>query len=150
MTSSFYSLHDTKTPVKVAALAMLTNIVFSIILMRFMMHSGLAFANSIASFLNLTLLSFLLRKRLGRIDGKRIMISLIRTSISSFIMAIAGWFIIRSDIWKASGMEVIKSFYLGGTIILCLLIYILLCLALKSEEIGYIYNMVLKKGQRQA
>ncbi|MFN3395940.1 MAG: murein biosynthesis integral membrane protein MurJ, partial [Thermodesulfovibrionales bacterium] len=142
MTSSFYSLHDTKTPVKVAVLAMTTNIIFSIIFMRFMKHSGLAFANSIASVLNLTLLSLLLRKRLGRIDGKRIVKSLLKTTIASLSMALMGWFIIRSDIWKVSGMAAVKSLYLGGTIALCLMIYIMVCLVLKSDEIRYVYNMI--------
>lgn len=146
MTSSFYSLHDTKTPVKVAVLAMTTNIIFSIILMRFMKHSGLAFANSIASVLNLTLLSFLLRKRLGRIDGRRIVKSLLKTTIASISMALPGWFIIRSDIWKVSGMAAVKSLYLGGTITLCLIIYIMVCLVLKSDEIRYVYNMIRKRG----
>lgn len=145
MTASFYAFHDTKTPVKVAVVAMTVNIIFSIILMRFMKHSGLAFANSIASIVNLTLLSLLLRKRLGRIDGKRITRSILKSSIASIIMAIAGSTAIRSEIWRIEGMTAIKSFYLGGTILLCLMIYILASFILKSEEFQYIFRTVMKR-----
>jgi len=152
MTASFYSLHDTKTPVKVAIIAMSTNIIFSILLMRFMKHSGLAFANSIASILNLTVLFYLLRKRLGRIDGRRIISSLIKTSIASILMALSGWFVINlwslkggGDLWKTSGMGAIKSVYLGGTMLLCLAIYLLISALLKSEEFSYLYGTMVKR-----
>ncbi len=148
MTASFYSLHDTKTPVKIAVIAMTANVIFSIILMRFLNHSGLAFANSIASIINLSLLSFVLRKRLGRIDGRRITRSLLKSSIAATVMAISGSIIISSDIWKLSGMVGIKSIYLAGTITTCLLIYTLLSLILRSEELSYVYRVVRSRLNR--
>ncbi|MFN3480606.1 MAG: hypothetical protein ACK415_09490, partial [Thermodesulfovibrionales bacterium] len=80
------------------------------------------------------------------IDGRRIVKSLLKTTIASISMALPGWFIIRSDIWKVSGMAAVKSLYLGGTITLCLIIYIMVCLVLKSDEIRYVYNMIRKRG----
>lgn len=145
MTASFYSLHDTKTPVKVAVLAMITNIILSILFMKFLNHSGLALANSIASIVNLTMLSIMLRRRLGRIDGHRILNSILKSSIASTVMAILGSIIIKSDVWKVSGMVSLKSFYLGGTIIISLLIYILLSLLFKSEELRYVFRLILKR-----
>lgn len=148
LTATFYSLQDTRTPVKVAVIAMMTNIIFSILLMRFLRHSGLAFANSLASILNLTLLFFLLRRRLRRVDGRRIIKSLLKTSIASFLMAFTGSFLIKSELWKVSGMALIKSLYLGVIIALCILLYMLLCLILRSEEFLYIYRKAPWRGQR--
>ena len=47
--AAFYALQDTKTPVRIAVVALIVNTVFSVALMFPMKHSGLAFATSIAS-----------------------------------------------------------------------------------------------------
>jgi len=91
--SAFYSLQDTKTPVKVAVVAMLANIVFSLILMGPLKHGGLALALSLASTLQLIMLIFLLRKRLGGIDGRVVMGSMVRCFLSSLVMGLCIYFL---------------------------------------------------------
>jgi len=92
--SAFYSLQDTKTPVKVAVVAMLANIGFSLILMRTPLeHAGLALALSLASTLQLCMLIFLLRKRLGGIEGRVVMGSMARSFLSSVIMGVSIYFL---------------------------------------------------------
>ncbi len=145
VTATFYSLNDTKTPVKVAVIAMIVNILISIILMGPMRHAGLAFANAIASGVNFALLFYFLRKRLGRIDTRRILRSFIRICAASGIMAISGWLILRGEAWKTSGMIVEKAAYLSVTILVCLAIYSTVCLLLKSDEIDYIYHVIKRK-----
>ena len=49
---AFYALHDTKTPVKVAFMAMLVNIGFNLLLIRPLENGGLAMATSLAAFFN--------------------------------------------------------------------------------------------------
>lgn len=58
----FYSRQDTKTPVKIAVIAMATNMVLNIILVFPLQHAGLALATSIAASLNAFLLYRGLRK----------------------------------------------------------------------------------------
>ena len=60
---AFYSMKDTKTPVKIAVGAMLVNVVLNIILMFPLKHGGLALASSIASFFNLILLLSIFSRR---------------------------------------------------------------------------------------
>ncbi|MBB5021745.1 murein biosynthesis integral membrane protein MurJ [Desulfurispira natronophila] len=50
--SLFYSLEDSKTPLKAAAWAMLANVAFNLLLMVPLGHAGLALATSIASWFN--------------------------------------------------------------------------------------------------
>ncbi len=52
----FYARQDTKTPVKIAVLAMITNMVFNIILVFPLAHAGLALATTLSACLNATLL----------------------------------------------------------------------------------------------
>ncbi len=91
--SAFYSLQDTKTPVKVAVVAMIANIAFSLALMGPLKHGGLALALSLASTLQLFMLIYLLQKRLGGIDGRVVIRSMARSFISSLIMSICIYFL---------------------------------------------------------
>lgn len=59
----FYARQDTKTPVKIAVVAMVVNMVMNLILMQFLQHAGLALATSIAAAVNATLLYLGLRSR---------------------------------------------------------------------------------------
>ncbi|GAB4418514.1 MAG: murein biosynthesis integral membrane protein MurJ [Thermodesulfovibrionales bacterium] len=145
VTATFYSLNDTKTPVKVAVIAMIANILISITLMGPLKHSGLAFANAISSGVNFTLLFYFLRRRLGRIDARRILRSFIRICIASGIMAVFGWLMLHGEAWKVSGKIVEKAVYLSVTIVLCLAIYSAVCLLLKSDEIDYIYRVIKRR-----
>jgi len=61
---TFYAFKDTKTPVKASFISLIANIIFSIILMKYLLHMGLAIATAIASMINFTLLLFYLKKYL--------------------------------------------------------------------------------------
>jgi putative peptidoglycan lipid II flippase len=65
LVGAFYALENTRMPVLVAAFCVLVNIVLGFTLMQFFAHIGLALAVSTASYLNVGLLSLLLRRRLG-------------------------------------------------------------------------------------
>lgn len=56
----FFAQQDTKTPVKIAALAVFVNIVMSILLVKTMAHVGLALAVSISAWVNASLLLIVL------------------------------------------------------------------------------------------
>jgi len=142
----FYCMQDTKTPLKIALLSVAINILCSVILLRPLRHGGLALALSVATSVNFIALLILLRKRLKRIDGRRILRSFIKISIASIIMGITGHGILKGDIWKESGMLIKKSFMLTGVIILCIGIYLLLMYLMKGEEL--IYLMKLRKRSR--
>lgn len=61
--SGYFSRQDTKTPVKVGAVAVVSNIIMSLILITPLVHAGLALATSLASFVNAGLLFYFLQKR---------------------------------------------------------------------------------------
>jgi len=86
--SAFFSLQDTRTPVKVAILSLAANVLLSLVLMGPMRHNGLALATSLSSALNLGLLLALLRKKTGRLDGRKILVSLTKTTAATCCMAL--------------------------------------------------------------
>lgn len=65
LVGAFYALEDTRTPVLVATLCVAVNVLLGWTLMGAVAHVGLALAVSVASFVNVGLLSLLLRRRTG-------------------------------------------------------------------------------------
>jgi len=88
LVSAFYSLQDTKTPMKIGIYTMLLNIGLGVLLMGPLKHGGLALATSIASIFNAAFLVYILKKRLGRLGGRKIMRSILRLTLTSFVMGV--------------------------------------------------------------
>src|SRR5262249_17789197 len=115
---AFYALQDTKTPVKVAVIAMLVNIALNLLLMGPLKHGGLALATSLSSMLNLSLLILILRRRLGRIGLRGILRSHLRVVLSSLIIVVWGIFVTQQTVWQSPAHWVEKGTLLMGGIVL--------------------------------
>ncbi len=63
LASGFYAQQNIKTPVKIAAIAMLLNIVFNLLLIKPMAHAGLALATTLSATFNAGALFILLKRR---------------------------------------------------------------------------------------
>ena len=62
LATGFFSRQDTATPVKIGAIAMISNIVFNLLLVGPLLHAGLALATSMSAYLNAGLLYYHLNK----------------------------------------------------------------------------------------
>ena len=82
----FYSLQDTKTPVKISVISLLCNILICLILMKPLQHNGLALASSVGSIINFVLLVVVLRRRLGLLGGRAIAKSALKNTLWALIM----------------------------------------------------------------
>ena len=85
---TFYSLHDTKTPMLNGIVAVAVNIVLNLILIRYMQHSGLALATSISSAAMTFLMFASLKKRLGSIGWKNVLLVFIKSAAASAVMGL--------------------------------------------------------------
>ncbi len=90
---AFYACQNTKIPVLMAVCGIIVNIILSFILVGPLQHGGLALAYSIGGIVNLLLLMYFLRRRLGRIDGQRILKSTLMTLFASIIMGFVAYFV---------------------------------------------------------
>ncbi len=148
VTASFYSLQDTKTPVKVAVISVAVNIILSLLLMKPMRHSGLALATAAASSCNFVLLFLFLRKRMGGVGSRAIVSSFAKTALASVVMGLAGWLLLRGDLWQMSGRVILKATYLSAGIVVCLGVFLLLSHLLKSEELRYIIKAMRERREK--
>jgi putative peptidoglycan lipid II flippase len=145
ITATFYSMQDTKTPVRIAAVGVASNLLLSLLLMGPLKHSGLALANSIASGINFLILIFFLKKKLQHIESRKIAKSFAQIVLSSVVMGLAGWLLLRGELWTRSGSTAAKAVYLSGTMIACVIIYAIVNSLVKNEELQYVRGMIMKK-----
>jgi putative peptidoglycan lipid II flippase len=84
-------MRDARTPVTISIVSVLVNAALNIALVRAMGYVGLGLGTAVASLINAGLLLFLLRRRLGGIDGRRIAWAVLRMSLASSVMAACVW-----------------------------------------------------------
>lgn len=149
ITAAFYAMQDTKTPVRIAVVGVGSNIILSLLLMGPMKHLGLAFANSLASGINFFILLYFLRRKLGAVDGRRIMRSFLQIAASSAVMGVSGWVFLHGERWQTGGDMLFKTLSLSAVVFLCIGVYAGMGLALKSEELSYVLGLLKKKVIRK-
>jgi len=140
----FYSLQDTKTPVKIAIYSMLANIVLNIILMQPLKHAGLALATALASMLNFVLLLYYLRKKMGRLGGRQILISCLKIITASIVMGIGAWILINQyNFMMISRLS--SGIVLLVIILISVILYAVISFLLKSSEMSFLIYSLRKK-----
>lgn len=90
---AYYALQDTKTPMIIGVLTVVLNIILNLILIRYLAHGGLALATSIATTTSFLLLIWLLRKKIGNIGGKLMIISGTKMLVASLFMGVVVYYL---------------------------------------------------------
>jgi len=91
--SAFFAFKNTKTPVIIAAIAVVCNIILNLIFMKILQLRGLALATSIAATIQATILFIALQCNLGRISLKKISITFLKVLALSIIIGYIAYLI---------------------------------------------------------
>ena len=142
---AFYALHDTRTPVAVGAVAMSLNILFSFAFLALFRawgwqpHGGLALANSLATALEMVGLLVLMRRKLGGLEGRRVLRGVLQSLAGALAMGLAltGWMALAQDL--PAWLVTVGGIALGG------LVYGLGMLALGVPETRALINAVQRR-----
>lgn len=145
---AFYALQDTATPMRMAAVALVANIVLCFVLVRPLQHAGLALATSLASYVNFFSLYLILRRRIGPAEERPLGLSLLRTATASAGMATVCW-----GLDRAFGLMAIKSAgALAGSFALTLAAalgtYALFAWLLRAEELTEMRVLLRQRRER--
>lgn len=143
----FYALKDALTPFKVSMLCIIVNISLSLILMYPLKHGGLALSTSLTSFLNLFLLLFLLKKKIGGIKLKNIYLPYIKILICSLIFFVFCLLALFNLTKETTFSILVLKFIL--TIIFGAIVFIFAGILFKIEEIKKIMKIIIKNGFRR-
>lgn len=138
LVTSFYAIKDTRTPARVATIALLLNVVLSAILMFPLKIGGVALATSISASVSSVLLYRSLIKRIGRINWDNTKAQARRVILLSFLIAL-----LASFLWTSLAYDkYIKTLIISGV---SLIIFLGLGFILKLKQIIYLKQWILKK-----
>lgn len=143
LANTFFSFQDTKTPLKIAIINMIIHTILCVVLMFYLDVGGLALATAICAYINAYMLTRCLRKKIGTIGIKTIFNSFIKGFISSAIMGIICYMII-----KLNFANIFIS--LPISIVAGIVSFILISKVLKIQEIEILFNSFLKRYNAKA
>ena len=142
---SFYAFEDTKTPMIISIFSIIINIILSFILATKYSVIGLAIAFSISSILNMILLYISLHKKIHNISDEIILSSLFKISFNSIIAGLFSYATLHI-IAPLVDMHTFLGIFIQGFVagFIGLLIYIILSILFKLDEVQIIKKMLLK------
>lgn len=149
LTRGFYAFQDTRTPVKLLVVNVVLNLVLSLLLMGPLQLGGLALASSIAALVNTVLLVYFLERRLPGLWRS------------------ADWFRFGGGVLAASGLMAVVVYAadvalaglvapgtvglalrVGGAVTAGVVVYLVVGLVLRLEEIGIVLQASRRLGGR--
>ena len=145
LVSTYYSMGDTRTPVRTATISLFVNIVFNLILMWPLKVGGLALATSIAATCNFVILYTILIRRIGDIGTRELLSSLGRILGAACLMG-AATFGIAQAILQTTGSAGIKDFVnIFITILASAAVYLAAAYFMKVEGVRRLWSVVTKR-----
>jgi putative peptidoglycan lipid II flippase len=140
VTRAFYALHDTRTPVKIAALGVAVNLGLGLILVRTMGLSGLALSLALASTIEAIVLFSIGQTRSAGLSLRDLVASAAKSLLAAAIMGVAVLAVSTTvaplDRSVGGLAAVVASVIVGGAV------YVALTAALGSSEIQQLRRLV--------
>ena len=142
---TFYALQDTWTPVLLSGITLIVNIVLMNVLVKPLAQGGLALAISISGIVNMLLLLYFLKRKIGFIDGWKILNSLAKILFASTIMGMVVWLVFRftsifadTNFW-GSLINLVVGTCVGVAV------FLLLAVVLRMQELEFILQILRRK-----
>ena len=154
LTRTFYALGDTRTPVQASFVSVALNLALNLLFigpLRFLGlgHMGLALATSLTAVTNLFQLVWYLRRRVGPLEGRRMLTTLWRVSVAAALASLLCALALRlvgphlAGGWVGGALEV-----LGG-LVLALVSGYAAMKALRVQELGTVEELVASLRRRK-
>lgn len=146
----FFALKDAKTPVAISAVAVVVNLAAALVLMHPMLHRGLALALVISSTTNFALLLYFFRRKVGPIGGRKIVVSIFKTSVASAVMAVFLLITMRYFGFLLEKAILFKAGFLISTIICGAAIFIAVTRIINVEEYRALAGLMRQRRRKAA
>jgi putative peptidoglycan lipid II flippase len=146
--SSFYSLQDSKWPFKAAVITLIVNVACSLALMYPLKHNGIALAGSISAAVNVLILAFVLKHKIGSFLDRAFYTSLLKIIASSLIMLGAVGLVQYILPWNTSAGLPSRLIFLASAVTAGACVFFASAYLLKSPEMHAFISMVRKRPTR--
>jgi len=141
---AFYALKDTRTPLLVSCVMMAVNLVLVLVLIWVpaIGAGGFGLATAISATGNALVLAALLRKRLGRFGGRRLLASSLRSAVAAALMA-GAILVLRAWLEPAAGWLIVAVCVPAGGAV-----FLLAARLLGAPELGELAGSLRKRRQQ--
>ncbi len=144
LSSVFYSLKDTVVPLYAAIASFVVNVALCILLVGPLSYGGLALATSISGIVNVVILCFILKKRLGSFGGRAIIASALRSISAAALMGAVLAVLVHFSGFETMG-QVMKALFVAGALIVGILVYLGLSKLFKAEELTFLRSFIRRR-----
>jgi putative peptidoglycan lipid II flippase len=133
---AFYALDDARTPMLVSVSSIAVNYAMNRMLVGPFGHVGLALSTSTAMLANFLLLLFFMRRKLGRLEGRRLVRSVVKIGLASAVMAAAAW-AVKIGVAQYSAFRGFALYLaeVAAGMTLALVVFYFACRLLRVEEL---------------
>lgn len=145
--NAFYSVGDSKTPVKIILVQQAVNIILNFILINFFALDGLAIATAVSTAMGAVIMFIAFKNKFGSMNFKASFASIIKIIIASLIMSAVAIVVYNYGLrFFGSTLSLIVAVGLAGSI------YLLSIMALKLDEISKLldYLKKIKEGRKKS
>jgi len=143
---TFYSLGTSRTPVMVSVASVMLNLVLNILLVQVMGFKGLALGTAVAAMFNAGTLLWLLRRRLGGLEGRRVTIAFVKITAAALVMGMAAALAAaRLDTVMPGSGEVMRGLRVAIAIGAALVALVISARLLRIEEFTQATERVLRR-----
>jgi putative peptidoglycan lipid II flippase len=146
---AFYSTGDTRTPVIVASISLIINIVLNIVFLQFffkrVQNGGPALATAIACFFDFFALFIIFRVRYGPIGSIEILRSFAKISVCASIMGVACWFGNHYTEFTVHSRFLVQLLVFSGLIVGETALYLALAWIFRCHEIQEVYGIATRR-----
>ena len=146
--SSFYSLQDSKWPLKAAIITLITNVLCSLALMHPLKHSGIALAGSISAAVNVLILAFVLKRKIGPYLDRTFYVSVFKIIIASVMMVGAIGLIDYLMPWNTNAGFQARVIFLTSAVVVGASVFFISAYLMKSPEMQALVDMAKKRLKR--
>lgn len=144
----FYSIQDTKTPVKIGFIVTVFNLILNLFFVNFshLAIGGIAFSTSLTSVLEMILLYKMLGKRIRGLRTRELMTSGAKSTLASIIMGVVA-FLSSKGIEELIGYSSKKTQIIGVgvPIVIAVIVYVVAAYILKMPELKTVMDMAKRK-----
>jgi putative peptidoglycan lipid II flippase len=146
---AFYSTGDTKTPVIVASMSLVINIILNILFLEFffkrVQNGGPALATALATFFDFFALFIIFRLRYGSMGTMDIVRSFAKVSVCAGIMGVACWFGNYYTAFTVHSRFLVQLVVFSGLIIGATVLYLALAWIFRCHEIEEVYGIAVRR-----
>jgi putative peptidoglycan lipid II flippase len=153
LSRAFYALSDTRTPVVVGLVAMISNIILNVVFIQFIgipgslergPFAGLALANALTTLLEGIVLWWILRRRVGGINDLFILNGAFKSLVAAICMGVVVWFV---PVVLPTAPDILIVLVGGGVGIV---VFFGLSILFRIDEARTIPGIVLRRFQRNS